>query len=574
MANKSKNNKHGLNREDTAKALKDFLSSLNEIRVFAIKGDWGIGKTYLVKRLLEEQAIEHHYGSVFGVSSIEELKTQLWCNFRSARKRKKHKNIFFDTRGILRLADNNSQDLGNLIEALPSMESYGAGFTPAVLSLASNFIVNNSLKNKLICVDDLERRSRKLSLEELLGFIEILAEEKDCKIILIYNDEEVCREEDDKELMKGFREKVIDFEIELNPHLEENIKIVFGANFPEKDFISEYFFKNELQTKNIRILNKIKWVLSDLKPYIKNLLPKVRLSIEKEAIFFVLAKFHKRFPVDFELLKSFDGINSIQPKVGESEHDIYYLALMLGYSGTSISDELISLIETSTCDHEKITEESSKLNEREKNHQIREKLNKACMSYYESFSSTEQEMLHNLTSFLDQYWPHLVFREFSEISIMSSVIGLDIQPYIQKWIQHKIDNLESLEDLYSLQSNLQKYQGLVDDEYQKRIAEKISSREDELSIEKILTKITESGTRSKKDTEYLNSRSVKECIEWLLEKHPDKLELVREGLRIEEEFSKNLRMAIIELSERSPLNKMRAEMLYRIKIEESEKPSI
>jgi len=48
--------------------------------------------------------------------------------------------------------------------------------------------------------------------------------------------------------------------------------------------------------------------------------------------------------------------------------------------------------------------------------------------------------------------------------------------------------------------------------------------------------------------------------------------MIRKGLEIEEEFSKTLTRAIVDLSKQSKLNAMRAKNIYRIDIENIELP--
>jgi len=73
--------KTGLDRSKAEKSLESFLDLKNEAKVFVLKGEWGVGKTHLVKEFLSKKEREYYYGSVFGISSINELKMQLWSNF-------------------------------------------------------------------------------------------------------------------------------------------------------------------------------------------------------------------------------------------------------------------------------------------------------------------------------------------------------------------------------------------------------------------------------------------------------------------------------------------------------------
>jgi hypothetical protein len=48
------------------------------------------------------------------------------------------------------------------------------------------------ISDLLICLDDFERMPKDgMQMEEVLGFVTTLKEEKNCKVVLIFNDEEL-----------------------------------------------------------------------------------------------------------------------------------------------------------------------------------------------------------------------------------------------------------------------------------------------------------------------------------------------------------------------------------------------
>ncbi|BAY03219.1 hypothetical protein H6G54_13055 [Anabaena cylindrica FACHB-243] len=73
----------GVNREEAKSILDRFLNNEN-YRVLAVKGKWGIGKTHLVQTFLDEHKEGYYlYASVFGISSIEQLKARLIANYKN-----------------------------------------------------------------------------------------------------------------------------------------------------------------------------------------------------------------------------------------------------------------------------------------------------------------------------------------------------------------------------------------------------------------------------------------------------------------------------------------------------------
>ena len=115
------------------------------------------------------------------------------------------------------------------------------------------------MNDYLICIDDLERKSEKLSMSTLLGYVSNLSESSNCKVILIFNDDTLS--DKDKEEIDRYREKVIDLELEYSPNPINNIDIEFSSHLC-RDLICKIFKPEDLN--NIRIIKHIKWNIDGL----------------------------------------------------------------------------------------------------------------------------------------------------------------------------------------------------------------------------------------------------------------------------------------------------------------------
>jgi chromosomal replication initiation ATPase DnaA len=61
-----------VSREKVESIINNFLENKENYKVLALKGQWGVGKTYLVQNILSKHKQEfYYYASVFGISSIE-----------------------------------------------------------------------------------------------------------------------------------------------------------------------------------------------------------------------------------------------------------------------------------------------------------------------------------------------------------------------------------------------------------------------------------------------------------------------------------------------------------------------
>lgn len=129
---------------------------------------------------------------------------------------------------------------------------------------SSNFISNNYIKDMLICFDDIERIDSKFPIETLMGYADELVQQKNCKIVLIFNEEEL--EEEQKKTFNKYREKVVDIELTYSPTLKEQLEIAFGEKLIKYPIIHKIINEQEhvnIIIKNIRVLTKIDQLIDD-----------------------------------------------------------------------------------------------------------------------------------------------------------------------------------------------------------------------------------------------------------------------------------------------------------------------
>jgi len=237
-----------VSREEVKRRLKELLSRKEPICI-VIKGEWGVGKTHLLKEFLNNELKEKKcaYISLFGKYSLEDIKNDLTLQLSKAIK---YVNVF-------------GQVLENIKSVSPHLGSIG--------SLLSLF-TSKEFKDVIVCFDEFERLSPNLELKEVLGLISYLKENLNCRIILILDEDRIIskqkennnqntNKENDFEIKvyNQYKEKLVDYEIVLNPPFEENLEIVINKklNISEsfKEAIEE--FARSLNIKNIRILRRL-----------------------------------------------------------------------------------------------------------------------------------------------------------------------------------------------------------------------------------------------------------------------------------------------------------------------------
>ena len=236
--------------------LAKFIKS-DKNEVLALTGSWGVGKTYVWNSALKKNKDEvpfdkYCYVSLFGISSMAELRTAIFAKSVSMKT--------FDVEPTFNEINNNwhqyvsnfLRNSSSVFKSLINSVPYGGSFSMAVETFAPYFI-----KNTLICFDDFERQNT-LKIEDVLGLISELKEEKNCKIVLIFNSEKLNKLNE----YQSYKEKVVDYEICYNPNIKEAFDLVFDDLDLYRNIIFEYV--DRLEIKNVRILRKIKKIINEI----------------------------------------------------------------------------------------------------------------------------------------------------------------------------------------------------------------------------------------------------------------------------------------------------------------------
>jgi len=248
-----------------------FLKSGNP-EVLALKGAWGVGKTYAWNKLVLEcrddiKLPSYCYVSLFGISSIAELRTAIFTKTQSVALLGKKFDAGTINSEWLSIAGEKAKKLfrngSKLIDQLP----YGKNITVGLETLAPHFI-----RDTIVCLDDFERLATgtgAIKSEEILGLISELKEEKGCKVVLVFNEERL----NNKETYSKYREKVVDIELLYDPTPEEASEIALPAGLPCRELAKKHCIA--LGIKNIRVLRKIVGLIEMMHPTAKQLHPRV-----------------------------------------------------------------------------------------------------------------------------------------------------------------------------------------------------------------------------------------------------------------------------------------------------------
>jgi hypothetical protein len=243
------------------KALDNFLKD-ESLKVAVIKGQWGVGKTYFWRKFFETHKATlpfkaYSYVSLFGAARIADLQKQIFANF-----------VMLDETTL-------SRHLEKLKPLSTLLKSVDIPYLKSTSALA-DVIENQLVENFLICFDDLERKEGTISASSVLGLITRLKEEKNCKILLIYNDQQF--DDATKNEINEYREKVVDLELSYTPTIQNNLEIIWPGGCPKH--VAAIF--ETLGLNNVRIMQRVRWAEEYFREYIEIQYPHLKEPFERK----------------------------------------------------------------------------------------------------------------------------------------------------------------------------------------------------------------------------------------------------------------------------------------------------
>lgn len=219
------------------------LLGQDENSVIALSGKWGTGKTHLwneVKDASDDEKVKKAlYVSLFGLSSIDQVKRKL---IESAIPGVESHGGMFD--GIKNLFNVGVTAFSQHYKAMAALKDLNVLLMAPVV-----------LRDKLIVIDDIERKHAKLGIDEVLGFIDDYSKQFCARFVLVLNDDQLSTDGDQAKLWTTFREKVIDEEVRLLTSPEEAFSIAIKLT-PSKYAAALKRAIEVCGLTNIRVVNK------------------------------------------------------------------------------------------------------------------------------------------------------------------------------------------------------------------------------------------------------------------------------------------------------------------------------
>ncbi len=223
-----------------------------------LTGSWGSGKTWYIKNFIATQfgdSKEVLYLSLYGMQSFDDIESELFRLLHPILGSKPVRILYRLMRGAIKTSFNFDLDGDK------SHETNISGEIPA-----EKFLEKISLNSKHILVlDDVERCS--IETPSLLGYVNQFIEHGGIKAILIANEEELIKQNEDKKYSYSkTKEKVIGRTFEVTPETSSAIES-FSNELPnqttieivKKNFEAIQQVYDCSQFKNLRLVRNALW---------------------------------------------------------------------------------------------------------------------------------------------------------------------------------------------------------------------------------------------------------------------------------------------------------------------------
>lgn len=473
--------------EDVRTVCDDFLQS-NEPQALSIKGRWGVGKTFFWNEFIKEAAIDdepsfthYAYVSLFGITSLEELKFRLFE--QTVVRSQVGRTISIDD--IRHNTDGLYKRLGRrsvrLLKGIPFLQNYGS----TIQSVA--FL---SIQNTIICIDDFERKSENLREKDVLGLVSFLKEQRDCKIVLIFDEKylENDRDEDHNIFKEGdykiFKEKVIDVEVSFDPTPTEVAELVFPLESYNERKLKERSVS--LGINNIRILKRIKTISDKVTPFLVGMEEEVHYQA-LHTLTLLTWCYYSRDPStpSFEYVTS-TGIDYFHLHDREkSDQESQWDKILTEYEFRLADDfdlTLASVIKSGYVrDKEELISTAGKANEEAIARKADRSLEEAWSLFHDTFDNNEEDLVSALKSEVDRHARYIsplnlngtvkLLRALDRDELASTIIDTYIEKnrnhqkkfdVEQSPFSHEIDDAEVNEKLLSALNEVKSQRSLDD----------------------------------------------------------------------------------------------------------------
>lgn len=417
------------------------------------------------------------------------------------------------------------------------------------------------VENFLICIDDLERKENSISGSSVLGFISQLKEEKSCKVILIYNDQEL--DDETEKQINEYREKVVDLELTYRPTIDDNLSIIWPERCPQ--YVSDIF--HTLELNNIRVMQRVKWTLEYFSNEISTKYPNLQRAFKAKCAMLTVLYHAYGTSISLDEILSTSYYSLLLSKDDEDKGRLDVLK-KLNFMQEEQDVVIAEYLVNGYVDFSRFNDLLADKNKQYRSTDINKRYREIWRKYHSSFVASQDEFIELQTKFLKEHIKDLAVGDVS--STVTFIRGLDpkidLEPLLTESIElfvSKVDRLDRHE-MHMLR---------MDPDVIARIEEKLAAKTQNYSTTELFVALAGSDSWNPEGIKYLLKYTEDDFFEWITtENSVNVIDLLIEFLRRfgnqnedEKIVVARIREALEKIKERSPIDRCRVEYLIEDK---------
>ena len=369
-----------------------FLST-EDAETLCFSGQWGVGKTYTWQKILTQATNARQVGpkryayvSLFGINSLDDLKL----------------TIFENSDFLLKddpSTTGQAKEAGNWLYRLGRKSTPIASELPLIGKLVKSggALFFSAVRHQIVCIDDLERRGSGLAVKDVLGLISFLKEQRQCKVALLLNEDELDekgRVEFDVNL-----EKVVDVKLTFAPTAAESVAIALTQPGAVNDKIKSNC--TTLGIANIRVIKKIERYAAQLAPLLADLHERVLHQGLQALCLFAWSKYQPEAAPPLAFLKTKRGADfaGLGDRNEPTNEESAWNALLQVYEFGVIDNfdaAVLDGVEAGYFDPERVKAEAEKVHRECERRDKDGAFTEAWNTYHDTFAENAEEVGQSL----------------------------------------------------------------------------------------------------------------------------------------------------------------------------------
>jgi hypothetical protein len=376
--------------------------------ILMLSGVWGSGKTHFWKNDLEDELIKnldqeksYVYISLYGKDSIEELQNEIQqSSYHFSKEDKKDVisstyNVFTKVASFIPKISFNAFGIGVEVETERTVEKLEEENIRQQIEKG----VGRLKDGGIICFDDFERKSSKIDLNDLFGFITNLTEVFQTKTVIITNQE--FFKENDSEVFSRIKEKSVNKFLLFDPTVDELFDTIYAEKYTELDEYQGTILEaiKITEEKNARIFIQV----------LDNCLEYKDQAKDKNEIFLLVVitvlfvKYNLLFWMEkIDLLVGFTKVDKYIPSVGKNIPDDILNRIIFLEQNYNKKTEFINTIIDNVGNNDKLTSElvKQKINYIENNDNMLFQIYKYIIKE-KFFKEEDEKLIKKLNNFVE-----------------------------------------------------------------------------------------------------------------------------------------------------------------------------